>query len=108
MKIVKFYFSVFDVFVFALLYVFSPSFFFFCNAHHNYVSLFVILFLFKKDIQRVRAKIHIPEFLSAALHVEFWKRIRKGYAEREKVLKRNFDEQVAMNLFVVLFFKIMQ
>lgn len=84
--------------------VFS-DFFFFCNAHHNYVSLFVILFLFKKDIQRVRAKIHIPEFLSAALHVEFWKRIRKGYAEREKVLKRNFDEQVAMNLFVVLFFK---
>lgn len=86
--------------------VFS-KFFFFCNAHHNYVSLFVILFLFKKDIQRVRAKIHIPEFVSAALHVESWKQIRKGYGEREKVLKRYFNEQVAMNLFVVVgfFFK---
>lgn len=58
----------------------------------------------KKDIQRVRAKIHIPEFVSAALHVESWKQIRKGYGEREKVLKRYFNEQVAMNLFVVVGF----
>lgn len=87
-----------------LLVCFLQVFFFFCNAHHNYVSLFVILFLFKKDIQRVHAKIHIPEFVSAALHVESWKQIRKGYGEREKVLKRYFNEQVAMNLFVVVFF----
>lgn len=87
-----------------LLVCFLQVFFFFCNAHHNYVSLFVILFLFKKDIQRVRAKIHIPEFVSAALHVESWKQIRKGYGEREKVLKRYFNEQVAMNLFVVVGF----
>lgn len=56
---------------------------------------FCYLVLIQKDIQRVRAKIHILKFMSAALHVG-----ALDLNQKKDSWKRNFGEQVPLNRFV--------